>query len=91
MLLVVQAALGRGHDLEGCSLKVVPAIRKKPQEVDRRCVLLSGLPELKDDEDLDNFLQAKTKLDEQPKISHSQSSRGVALIRYENELGMLYL
>ena len=92
LFVVVQAVIVKGHNLEGRHLKVVPASRKKPLEVDKHRLLLTGLPPIStDEEDLLNFIEARTKVNEQPRIQYSNDFDGVALICYSNEIeGMYY-
>ena len=78
----------KDHILEGRHLRVAPASPKKPREVDKHCLVLTGLPSISvdEEEDLLNFIEARTKINEPLRIQYSNPFNGVALIRYSNEI-----
>ncbi|XP_072048530.1 protein mono-ADP-ribosyltransferase PARP14-like [Amphiura filiformis] len=82
---VVEAVLKKSHDLEGRQLKVVQAVQKTPPEMDKRCLLLTGLPTT-DSESLFYFLEAKTGIHEDPILEYSKKYNGVALVRYPMDI-----
>ncbi|XP_072026437.1 protein mono-ADP-ribosyltransferase PARP14-like [Amphiura filiformis] len=85
---VAAVVANRSHKLDGSDLIVIPVKMKKsrPQRpVDAHRLLLTGIPDGTNEENLMLFIESRTRIDEDPEILYGEIP-GTAMVQYSKEI-----